>query len=166
MTITLQIISKTKLSTRLVTTALADAYGPCIITQKPASKRRDLPSSAPNGHCWCTRVPPPKIIYKMMSTFSVQYGYNQRNKGNTPHWCKKPSPVVTSRTNSTSTASIAALPFQVSALFVHPHSQTITGGGSSLRCESYVASNSSTLPRGTSDCRGNISCKSVICGEW
>ncbi len=76
-----------------------------------------------------------------------------RNKGNMPHWCRKPSPVVTSRTNRTSTASIAALPFQVSALFVQPHSHIVTSGGSSLRCESYAANNSSTLPRGTKDCK-------------
>lgn len=76
-----------------------------------------------------------------------------RNKGKMPHWCRNPSPVVTSRTNRTSTASIAALPFQVSALLVQPHSQTITGGGSSVRFESYAANNSSTLPSGTKDCR-------------
>lgn len=76
-----------------------------------------------------------------------------RSKGNMPHWCRNPSPVVTSRTNRTSTANIAARPFQVSALLVQPHSQTVTGGGSSLRFESYVANNSSTLPSGTKDCR-------------
>ena len=81
--------------------------------------------------------------------------FSHRNKGNIPHWCKNPSPVVTSSTNRTSTANIAALPFHVSALFVQPHSQTITGGGSSLRCESYAANSSSTLPNGTKDCKPN-----------
>ncbi|URE31945.1 hypothetical protein MUK42_15736 [Musa troglodytarum] len=70
-----------------------------------------------------------------------------------PHWCKKPSPVVTSKTNNASTANMAALPFQVSALLVQPHSHTVTGGGSSPRFESYAARSSSTLPSGTSDCR-------------
>uniref|UniRef100_A0A0D9WVI9 Uncharacterized protein n=1 Tax=Leersia perrieri TaxID=77586 RepID=A0A0D9WVI9_9ORYZ len=72
-----------------------------------------------------------------------------------PHWCKKPSPVVTSSTRRARTASIAARPFQVSALFVQPHSHTVTGGGNSLRFESYAANNSSTLPRGTSGCRAS-----------
>lgn len=75
----------------------------------------------------------------------------QRKNGKKPHWWRNPSPVVTSSTNKTSTASIAALPFQVSALLVQPHSHTVTGGGSSLRCESYAANNSSTLPSGTKD---------------
>ncbi|RZR88185.1 hypothetical protein BHM03_00015711 [Ensete ventricosum] len=66
-----------------------------------------------------------------------------------PHWCKKPSPVVTSKTNNARTANIAALPFQVSALLVQPHSHTVTGGGSSPRFESYAARSSSTLPSGT-----------------
>lgn len=79
-----------------------------------------------------------------------------RDNGNIPHWCRKPSPVVTSSTSRTNTASMAALPFHVSALFVQPHSQTTTGGGSSLRCESYAANSSSTLPRGTKDCRTQI----------
>lgn len=70
-----------------------------------------------------------------------------------PHWCKKPSPVVTSRTNNTTTANMAALPFHVSALLVQPHSHIVTGGGRLLRWESYVASNSSTLLRGTRDCQ-------------
>ena len=74
----------------------------------------------------------------------------QQNNGSIPHWCRNPSPVVTSNNSTTSTAS---WPFQVSTLFVQPHSHTITGGGSSSRFESYAASSSSTLPRGTSDCR-------------
>lgn len=78
---------------------------------------------------------------------------NHLTNGNIPHWCRNPSPVVTSKSNRRSTASIAALPFQVSALFVQPHSHTSTGGGNSLRCESYAANNSSTLPRGTKDCK-------------
>ncbi|CAK7328557.1 unnamed protein product [Dovyalis caffra] len=68
---------------------------------------------------------------------------------------QKPCPVVTSRTNRTRTASIAARPFQVSGLPVQPHSHTITGGGSSLRFESYTASSFSTLPSGTKDCRNS-----------
>ncbi|URE31946.1 hypothetical protein MUK42_15736 [Musa troglodytarum] len=75
------------------------------------------------------------------------------DRGRMPHWCKKPSPVVTSKTNNASTANMAALPFQVSALLVQPHSHTVTGGGSSPRFESYAARSSSTLPSGTSDCR-------------
>ena len=73
------------------------------------------------------------------------------SEGHIPIWCSKPLSAVNSKNKRRSTASIATLPFQVSALFVQPHSHTITGGGNSLRCESYAANNSSTLPNGTRD---------------
>ncbi len=56
--------------------------------------------------------------------------------GKIPHWCKTPCPVVTSKTSNSRTATIAARPFQVSALFVHPHSHKDTGAGSSRRSAS------------------------------
>ena len=49
----------------------------------------------------------------------------------------------------------ARRPFHVSALLVKPHSQTDTGGGSSIRSRSYTSKSSSTLPDGTSDVVGS-----------
>jgi hypothetical protein len=91
-------------------------------------------------------------IVRLIEVGKVLFAVVQWKNGNIPHWCKKPCPVVTSRTNRTRTASIAARPFQVSALLVQPHSHTITGDCSSLRFKSYTASSSSTLPSGTKDC--------------
>ena len=46
------------------------------------------------------------------------------------HWDSRGRPVETSRAIRTSTATMAILPFQVSALLVQPHFQAATGGGS------------------------------------
>ncbi len=45
-------------------------------------------------------------------------------------------------------SALAMRPFQVSALFVQPHSHMRTGGGSTRRSLSYVCKMSSTRPAG------------------
>lgn len=95
-----------------------------------------------------------KLNSKSYSTVFESMGrFIHLSGGNIPHWCRKLPSVVTSKNIRSRKASIATLPFQVSELFVQPHSHTTNGGGNSLRLESYVANNSSTLPKGTNDCQ-------------
>ena len=94
-------------------------------------------------------LPLPGVHWMMIHSKPWQI---QGKSGKIPIWWKIPWPVLTSNKSKARTANIAALPFHVSALFVQPHSQTVTGGGSCLLWASYVASSSSTLPRGINDC--------------
>ena len=107
--------------------------GKTLQDQHKAVSGKDLSATSPFST-------PGDVLNSMSlpSSQSISQSSNQR--------VRTARPVVTSSNTSTSTASMAMRPFQVSAERVQPHSQRRTGAGSTLLSLSYVSSSSCTDP--------------------
>ena len=103
----------------------------------------------PTRHASCARAPE-------SMEWKTWYKHGPAGQPARPacYWCSAirfvsaPRPEVASSSRMRASASMAMRPFHVSALLVHPHFHTSTGGGRTLRSRSYVSSSAPTAPAG------------------